>query len=89
MGRVLQDRIKSDDFAGAEPGLTEGEARATLRRQLIGSVVAAIAVVVAVGLTAMRPGHEVAGLQTTHLISAVQQPAFVAPEGRVIALRQH
>jgi hypothetical protein len=89
VNRVYEDRIQGEALAAAEAGLTGAEARATLRRQFIGSVAAAVAVMAAVGLTAMRPAHETAGSEATHRISVVQQPTFVAPHDRLIASRQH
>jgi hypothetical protein len=87
--RAYEDRIQSEALFTAEAGLTGAEARATLRRQFIGSVAAAVAVMAAVGLTAMRPAHVAVTGEVTHRISVVQQPTFVAPHDRLIASRQH
>lgn len=89
MDRIFQERARSQELVAAEPGLTASEARATLRRQFIGSAAAAVAVMIAVGLTALRPVHEIASNEATHRVFVVQQATFVTPEDRVIASRQH
>ena len=88
MTKASEVRVQSKMYVVAEAGLTETEARAMLRRQFIGSVAAAIAVMTVVGFMAMRPAHQVAG-DAGGYVSAVQQPIFVAPADGVIALRQH
>lgn len=88
MNRVSQNQIRVRELVAAERGLSDIDARATLRRQFIGSVVVALAVMVAAGLSAVRPSHNVADY-TSHRVSTVQQPTFVDPADRVIALRQH
>ncbi|HLJ70942.1 MAG TPA: hypothetical protein VKU03_06470 [Roseiarcus sp.] len=72
-----------------EPMLTDGEARSVLRRQLIGSVVAAMVVILFAGFTAIRSGHEAAAESSPHRFAVVQQPSFVAPAGKVIALKRY
>ena len=88
MTKASEGRIQSKAYTVAEARLTGTEARAMLRRQFIGSVAAAVAVMTVVGFMAMRPAHEVAG-GAGRYVSAAQQPIFVTPADRVIALRQH
>ena len=88
MTKGSEGRVQSNAYVVAEARLTESEARAMLRRQFIGSVAAAVAVMTVVAFMAMRPAHEVSS-NAGHYVSAVQQPIFVAPADRVIALRQH
>ena len=88
MTQASKDRVQSKAYVVAEPGLTDSGARAMLRRQFVGSVAAAVAVMTVVGLMAMRPAHGVVSDADRH-VSAVQQPTFVAPADRVIAFRQH
>jgi hypothetical protein len=88
MTKRLENTIRSGAYVAAEPGLTETESRAMLRRQFIGSVAAAVAVMAVAGLMAMRPAHGVA-TETERHVSVVQQPTFVEPASRVIAFRQH
>jgi hypothetical protein len=73
----------------AEPALTDSEARLVLRRQFIGSVVAAMVVMALTGLTAMRSGtHADSTTSAPSRLSAVQQPTFVAPSERLVAVKQ-
>ncbi len=73
----------------AEPTLTDGEARSVLRRQLIGSAVAAMVVILFAGFTAIRSGHDASSETSQHRFAIVQQPSFVAPGGQVIALKRY
>lgn len=73
----------------AEPIMTDGEARSVLRRQLIGSAVAAMVVLLFAGFTAIRSGHEASSETPQHRFAVVQQPSFVAPAGEVIALKRY
>jgi hypothetical protein len=88
MTKASEGRVQSKAYVVAEARLTETEARAVLRRQFIGSVAAAVAVMTVVGFMAMRPAHEIAA-EASRYVSAVQQPIFVAPADRLVALRQH
>jgi hypothetical protein len=87
MMKRLQNPTRSEALVSSEPSLTDAEARATLRRQFIGSVAAGAAVMAVVGLMAARPAHDISG-GAERRVSAVQQPIFVAPADRVIAFRQ-
>lgn len=60
---------------------------AIARRQLVGSLVAAVAILVAAGLTTLKPAsHE---RFDDHRFAVVQQPSFAAlPEHRLAALER-
>src|SRR5581483_7702373 len=72
----------------AEPTMTDGEARSVLRRQLVGSAVAAMVVVLFAGFTAIRSGHETSSESPAHRFAVVEQPSFVAPAGRLVAWKR-
>jgi hypothetical protein len=88
MNRTFENRSRRGEFAAPQLALTDAEVGATLRRQFIGSIFVAVAVMAAAGIVASRPAHDI-GDGATHRVSIVQQPSFVAPADRVIALRQH
>jgi hypothetical protein len=88
MSNVSQKGSRSEARVIAEPRLTDPEARATLRRQFIGSVAAAVVVMAMTGFAAMRPAHE-NSTGSSHRLATVQQPTFVALSDRLIALKQH
>ncbi|HLH49819.1 MAG TPA: hypothetical protein VKV96_10795 [Roseiarcus sp.] len=88
MSQASNIRSWTPDDVLAEPTLTDGEARSVLRRQLIGSAVAAMVVILFAGFTAIRSGHETSSEAAGRRLAVVQQPSFVAPAGRLVALKR-
>ena len=62
-------------------GLSVEEVQSVARRQLIGSLVVAIVIAVATGLTALRPAYRDGAEVAAHRAPVVQQPSFAAPTG--------
>jgi hypothetical protein len=72
-----------------DPMLSAGEVRSVIRRQLIGSIVVAVAIAMFAGLTALKPSH-VAENAAVHRFAVVQQPTFVVPASeRLAAWKEH
>jgi hypothetical protein len=68
-------------------GLSVGALQSVARRQLIGSIVVALGVVVIATLLAVRPVHTEASNAPTRGMTVVQQPSFVTQH--FAATKQH
>lgn len=55
------------------------EIQSMARRQVVGSLVAAVVIAVAFGLAALRPAYRVAAHAAPHRIAVIQPPSFVMP----------
>jgi hypothetical protein len=66
-------------------GLSVGEVRSVARRQLIGSVVAAMVVAAAAGVMAVQAARHAEPYVTAHNFPVVQKPTLVTPPGRLTA----
>jgi hypothetical protein len=78
--------IVRDEKVVAGTGMSVDALQSVVRRQLIGSVVVALGVVVIATLVAMRPAQVEASAQS-HSFAIVQQPSFVTQH--FAATKQH
>ena len=78
----------SQAVAPAEPAMSDNEVQATLRRQLVGSAIAAVLVVACAGVTAARPDHRSASDFAPHHSAVAQAPTYATPFGQLIAWKQ-
>jgi hypothetical protein len=81
------DRFE-DDETPASPG--DAEFQSVIRRQLVGSLIAAAVIAVVAGLIAVRPARVSTAEIASNRSPTVQQPSFVVPpEGHVAAVIRH
>jgi len=70
-------------------GLSVASMQAVARRQLVGSVVVAMLIAAAAGLTAIRPGGSHDTSRSAHDFADIQQPTFVTAPGAQMAAMKH
>ena len=79
-----------DEDDGSSLSLAAGDLQPVIRRQLVGSLVAAVLIATVAAFMALRPVHLEATASAPSRLAAVQQPSFVnAPGSRVAGLVQH
>jgi hypothetical protein len=79
------ENIENFEEDGVALGLGAAEIRSVARRQLVGSTVAAVLIVVVATLTALRPAYRETADIAPHKLAGIQRPSFVMPQGAHVA----